>query len=469
MPLRRRHDVGRGCPWHIPRRRWVSEVTQQFALLLLGQAVCVAVGLWFYDSQAAASIRTQARCRVWTELAAQGAGRLAAAGARTGQEHLDRAVALKLLADRRPSDADALLVTTSWIPISAAPAGEAPRADDAETPLNWQPAAESTAGGNPMWGRFDGEQGERLAVAWPLGGDAGYLVLHRPTSDAEELRQAFAQDLRPLSLVTLAWTCAVLGVVAYLVIARFHDAAQRQRLQSTTEALKQTQRLVRTRDGVIFALAKLADSRDPETGDHLERITAYAVTLASAARRHAKFAPHITPAFLRLIEHSAMLHDIGKVGVADAVLRKRGPLTEAERREMQRHTVIAGECLLEIAGRVGESTYLQTAHAIAVAHHERWDGTGYPHGLRGEQIPLAARIVAIADVYDALSTRRVHKDSLTHEQAVEQIVQAAGTQFDPDLVRIFQEICGEFARIAARGSESSARPAAPATAPLTRR
>lgn len=459
----------------------MNKVTQQFVLLLLGQALCVAVGLWFYDSQTASSIRTQAQCQVWTKLAAEGAAQLAAAGARAGPQLLDRSVALKLLADGRPSNADVLLVTASWVPASAGAAGDEARVGDAAVPLNWQPAPESAVGGGPLWGRFDGEQGERLAVAWPLRDDAGYLVLHRPMSDAEELGQAFTRDLRPLGLVTLAWTCALLGVVAYLVIARFHDAAQRQRLQSTTEALKQAQRLVRTRDSVIFALAKLADSRDPETGDHLERITAYAVTLASAARRHPKFAPYIAPAFLRLLEHSAVLHDIGKVGVADAILRKRGPLTEAERREMQRHTLIAGECLMEIAGRVGESTYLQTAYAIAVAHHERWDGTGYPHGLRGEQIPLAARIVAIADVYDALSTRRVYKDPLTHEQASAQIVQAAGTQFDPDLVAVFQEVCGEFARIAARGTRGPVRPAAaparrpaggpaaPASAPLTRR
>ena len=147
---------------------------------------------------------------------------------------------------------------------------------------------------------------------------------------------------------------------------------------------------------------------------------------------------------------SSVLHDIGKVGLEDTVLLKPGRLTDAERKQMQQHTLVAGDCLKEIELRLGASNFLQTAREIALHHHERWDGTGYPTGLAGEAIPLAARIVSIADVYDALRSKRVYKHSFPHEECVQAIRDGAGTQFDPELVEVFLEIETEFAAIARR-------------------
>jgi putative two-component system response regulator len=225
--------------------------------------------------------------------------------------------------------------------------------------------------------------------------------------------------------------------------------------QSDGESLQRTQDLVRTRDAVIFGLAKLAESRDPDTGQHLERISHYSTRLASALRRHPRYRDAVTPAFVRLIGISSALHDIGKVGVEDAILLKPDKLTADERARMQEHTLAAGECLKEIERRLAASNFLQMAREIALYHHEWWNGSGYPARLAGEQIPLAARIVAIADVYDALSVRRVYKEALSHRTCVAMIQAEAGTHFDPHLVEVFLQIEPQFQEIARQFADSS--------------
>ena len=240
--------------------------------------------------------------------------------------------------------------------------------------------------------------------------------------------------------LTFVWCAAILSVVSHLLVMRLFEQFESQNSSVDVNDLKRTSALVRTQEAVIFGLAKLADSRDSETGDHLERISVYSSTIASALRRHVDFRDTITPTLVQGIGASSALHDIGKVGVEDAILRKPGPLTQAERLRMQTHTAIGEDCLLEIERRLGQSNFLRMAREIAAAHHERWDGRGYPNGLSGEQIPLAARIVAIADVYDALSTKRVYKVAMSHEQSVELIRSEAGGHFDPRLVAVFLEI-----------------------------
>jgi putative two-component system response regulator len=262
-----------------------------------------------------------------------------------------------------------------------------------------------------------------------------------------------------------------------MVVSYFHEGATRQRTEPDMEALRQTQALLRTQETVIFALAKLSDSRDPDTGDHLERISYYSSTLAAALRQHPDFRDVVTPSLVRLIGISSALHDIGKVGVEDSILKKPGSLTTAERSRMQLHTRVGEDCLKEIERRLGTSNFLQMAREIASAHHERWDGTGYPLGLAGEQIPVAARIVALADVYDALSSKRVYKDALPHEKCVELILQEAGKHFDPRLAEVFAQIEPSFrvisrhlgaasdataehrpARVASRGADETPDP-----------
>lgn len=250
------------------------------------------------------------------------------------------------------------------------------------------------------------------------------------------------------SAVALLWTGALLAVVLYVTLGRCSEQSDAERGRAAVETLRQAENLVRTRDAVIFGLAKLADSRDPETGDHLERISAYSALLATALRRHPRFREAISGAFVKVIGISAALHDIGKVGVEDRILRKQGRLTKAERAEMQLHTRIGGDCLAQIERRLGSTNFLQMARQIALAHHERWDGAGYPEALVGEAIPLAARIVAVADVYDALSSRRIYKEPIGHETCVEMIRAEAGGQFDPDIVQVWLEIEPKFREIA---------------------
>jgi putative two-component system response regulator len=209
---------------------------------------------------------------------------------------------------------------------------------------------------------------------------------------------------------------------------------------------------------VILGLAKLAESRDTDTGLHLDRIAWYSSKLATALKRHPRYAQAISPAFLRMIGTSSALHDIGKVGISDSILHKPGPLTPEESAVMERHTTLGGECIRQIQRRSGASAFLNMAYEIAMYHHERWNGEGYPKGLRGEEIPLAARIVAIADVYDALSVERVYKPAYPHEQCVQMIRREAGAHFDPDLVEVFLGIESQFREIARRMREHASPP-----------
>jgi response regulator RpfG family c-di-GMP phosphodiesterase len=212
---------------------------------------------------------------------------------------------------------------------------------------------------------------------------------------------------------------------------------------------KRTQALMKTRNAVIFGLTKLAESRDNETGAHLDRIRSYVTLLV---RKLAETHPDITDAYVSNLGLASSLHDIGKVGIPDAILLKPGPLTQDERKIMQRHAEIGGYCLAAIARRLGEDDFLEMAQTIAIAHHERWDGGGYPRGLKEEEIPLAARIVALADVYDALTTRRVYKPALSHFEARTIIAAGSGSQFDPAVVAAFLACEDEIRQIAERSA-----------------
>ena len=214
-----------------------------------------------------------------------------------------------------------------------------------------------------------------------------------------------------------------------------------------TDRMKDEQRVLRSRDAVIFGLAKLAESRDDDTGQHLERICRLVEILASQV---AKTNPDLDEEWVRTISTTAAMHDIGKVGVPDAVLLKPGALTEDERRTIQRHTYIGGDTLLEIKRRWGEDPFLVTAAQIAMGHHEKWDGNGYPFGLTGDDIPLAARVVAVADVYDALTSKRVYKNRMPHDQARQIIIDEAGTHFDPQVVHAFMACEAQFRAVAAQ-------------------
>ena len=192
-----------------------------------------------------------------------------------------------------------------------------------------------------------------------------------------------------------------------------------------------------SRDVTIFALAKLAESRDPETGTHLERIREYCRILALHLSEDRKYEDEIDGDYIQLLYLTSALHDIGKVGIPDAVLLKPGRLTEEEFEIMKRHAVIGGRTLDAALRARPEAEFLAMGRDIAWTHHERVDGSGYPVGLKGSQIPLSGRIVALADVYDALTTKRVYKPAFSHSDARSLILEGAGTQFDNDIVEAF--------------------------------
>jgi putative two-component system response regulator len=214
-----------------------------------------------------------------------------------------------------------------------------------------------------------------------------------------------------------------------------------------------------TRDVAIFAMAKLAESRDPETGAHLERVRSYCRVLAQHLGSVEKYRREITPEYARLIYLTSPLHDIGKVGIPDSVLLKPGRLSDREFEIMKTHTSIGAQTLDAALREFPGVKFLEMGRDIAAYHHERMDGQGYPHGLRDNDIPLCARIVALADVYDALTSKRVYKAAFTHDIARDLIVRESGTHFDPDLVDAFLQTEEKFISIHNRLGEHQAEAA----------
>lgn len=198
-----------------------------------------------------------------------------------------------------------------------------------------------------------------------------------------------------------------------------------------------TAQLERTQQVAVFSLAKLAESRDTETGDHLDRIRNYALILARQIMEWEERNGGTANGFASAIYQSSPLHDIGKVGIPDIILLKPGKLTAEEFGIMKTHSVIGGETLRVADLEAGGNSFLAMGRDIAYYHHERWDGSGYPEGLKGEAIPLSARIVALADVYDALSSRRPYKEPFSHEKSRGIILESKGSHFDPRVVDAF--------------------------------
>ena len=255
------------------------------------------------------------------------------------------------------------------------------------------------------------------------------------------------------SITRAIWTSYGLGLVilvsvllATAYIGHRVIPAYQQRLVELKEEDERTfharvGEMTKTRNATIFGLAKLAESRDTDTGDHLDRIREYVMLLAGAMQ---EAHDEIDDAFIHDLGFASSLHDIGKVGIPDEILLKPGRLTPDERKVIERHAVIGGECLAAIEAQ-GEDDFLHLARTIAYSHHERWDGSGYPHGLKEADIPLAARIVAVADVYDALTSKRPYKEAMDHQAARDLIVAESGSHFDPDVINAFIAQENEFA------------------------
>lgn len=214
-----------------------------------------------------------------------------------------------------------------------------------------------------------------------------------------------------------------------------------------------TEELTRTQDVTIHTLAALAETRDSETGAHLRRTQQYVRLLAEELKERWE----LDEGTVELFHKSAPLHDIGKVGVPDAILLKAGPLTDEEWREMRKHPVYGLEALQQGDECAGDTAFLRTACDIIGTHHEKWDGSGYPRGLSGTDIPYAGRLMALADVYDALTTKRVYKSAFGHDRARAIILEERDHHFDPAVVDAFLAREAEFRRVAAESLGESAR------------
>lgn len=204
-----------------------------------------------------------------------------------------------------------------------------------------------------------------------------------------------------------------------------------------------------SRLSTIFALSKLAESRDGDTGQHLERTQAYCEMLARQLMESGTFPEVVDERFIETIYWASPLHDVGKVAVPDQVLCKPGKLTDEEFTIMKLHTLRGAQTLRLVTESYPDNDFVAMGLAIARSHHEKWNGTGYPDQLVGEQIPLAARIMAVADVYDALTSKRCYKDAMSHQQATEIIVRDSGSHFDPAVVKAFQEVSDQINRVRA--------------------
>lgn len=223
------------------------------------------------------------------------------------------------------------------------------------------------------------------------------------------------------------------------------------------ERVNKEKEIAEAKLAMVYSLVKLAESRDDSTGAHIERVAQICRLLASNLRNRKKYQDYIDDEYVEKITQVSPLHDIGKVGIPDSILLKPGRLSADEYELMKTHTTIGAKTLLEVKEKFPNNRFLDMAIEITHFHHEKWDGTGYPLGLATTAIPLSARIMAVADVYDALRSKRVYKEAFSHAESVKIIHAESGKSFDPDIITVFMEIHNEIGAVFDRLSERQER------------
>jgi len=241
---------------------------------------------------------------------------------------------------------------------------------------------------------------------------------------------------------TINITCSVIVIFILVLIFCINSNLTEQKLSSQVmmqaSALQsQNTKIIEIQNNTILSLSNLVENRDSDTGHHILRTREYVRVLAEKAKETKAFRKQLPASYIDLMIKSAPMHDIGKIVVPDSILKKPGKLTDEEFKEIMRHTTEGGKIIQDVIGHSGDKEYVKVATEIATSHHEKWDGTGYPYKLKGTQIPLSARIMALADVFDALVSPRCYKKPFTVTEAIKIIEESAGSHFDPDLARIF--------------------------------
>jgi putative two-component system response regulator len=322
----------------------------------------------------------------------------------------------------------------------------------------------------------NGERGLELAAALPppdlilldimMPGIDGYEVCRRLKADpataeipvifltakveVEDEQKGF--DVGCVDYITkpISPPIVLARVKTHLLLKSARDFLKDQNVFLEAEVARRTREVQVVQDVTIMAMGSLAETRDNETGNHIRRTQNYVRALAEKLKEDPKFAPVLDDATIEMLYKSAPLHDIGKVGIPDRILLKPGKLTPEEFEIMKTHTTLGRDAILAAEGKLDSpSSFLRCAREIAYSHQEKWDGSGYPEGLVGPIIPFSARLMAVADVYDALISKRVYKPPFPHEKAVEIIREGRGKHFDPEIVDAFLGITDKFRQIAA--------------------
>jgi len=236
-------------------------------------------------------------------------------------------------------------------------------------------------------------------------------------------------------------------IKTHLRLRRLQVELESHNLQLERRIAEQVKAATASHLTTIFALAKLAEVRDDDTGQHLERVQVFSRMLGERMREMGLHLAQLTGDFIENLYQTASLHDIGKVGTPDSILSKPGKLTIEEFAEMRKHCVLGARTLAAVLERHPDNQFLRMGVEVARSHHEWWDGTGYPDGLQGTALPLSARIVALADFYDALTSKRCYRPAFSHEDTCRLIQTGNGTHFDPDVATAFANLDGEFHRI----------------------
>lgn len=313
---------------------------------------------------------------------------------------------------------------------------------------------------------IDGESAlEMLATMTP---DLILLDVMMPGINGYEVCERLKQETRTLKIPIIFLTALgeaeneerglALGAVDYiakpfnpfLVKARVKNHLELKMHRDNLELLVQqrTAELELTQEVTIESMGTLAEYRDPETGGHIQRTKHYLKALALELRKNDKYAKALEQPVVEALYRSAPLHDIGKVGVPDHILLKPGKLSQEEFEQMKLHTVYGRDAIAKAAKKLGGNSFLRYALEIAESHQEKWDGSGYPNGWAGENIPLSGRLMALADVYDALISKRVYKAPFSHSKAKAILLEGRGKHFDPDIVDAFSAISEVFREIA---------------------